>query len=92
MFKRLQQKWEVKGWQLLLILLTFALGGSLTGFVGRRLLALTGLQGGVLFVLAYIVVMTLIWPFMVLLVSIPLGQFSFFRRYLRRLGRKLFNR
>ncbi len=89
MLAKLQAKWKVNGWNLLLILTTFALGGSLCGFVGRKLLLLTGLEKGVAWVVAYIIVMTLIWPFCVLLVSIPLGQFAFFKRYITRIMNKM---
>jgi hypothetical protein len=91
MLDRLQKKWKVSPARLILILLAFATGGSLTGYVGRYLLGLTSLSG-ILWVLAYLVLITLIWPLMVLLVSIPLGQFAFFRNYISRLGRKLTGR
>lgn len=89
MFKRLQDKWKVNGWQLFLILCTFALGGSLTGFLGKKVMGLLGIEQAYIYVPVYLVVITLIWPVMVLLVSIPLGQFPFFQNYLRRLGRKI---
>lgn len=60
-----------------LIITTFALGGSLCGYLGRKLLLFSGLEKGVLWLLIYIILITLLWPFCVLLVSIPLGQFSF---------------
>ena len=40
MLKKLQQHWGVNGLQVFLILLTFALGGSLCGYAGRKLLGL----------------------------------------------------
>ena len=42
-----------------------------------------------LWTVIYIVVITLIWPVNVLLVSIPFGQFAFFTRYLRRIGKRM---
>ncbi|MEI9955657.1 MAG: hypothetical protein WDM90_04950 [Ferruginibacter sp.] len=33
-------------------------------------------------VVVYIVLITLLWPLAVLIISIPLGQFSFFKRYI----------
>jgi formyltetrahydrofolate-dependent phosphoribosylglycinamide formyltransferase len=85
MFQKLQTKWKVSGGRLLLILITFATGGSLCGFAGRKILELTGLEKGVVWVIIYIVLITLIWPICVLLVSIPLGQFTFFKKYIRKL-------
>jgi formyltetrahydrofolate-dependent phosphoribosylglycinamide formyltransferase len=88
MFNKLQAKWKVKGWELALIITTFAIGGSLTGFTGRKLLGLTGMEHTILYYILYVVVMTLLWPFAVLLVSIPLGQYPFFIQYIKRmLGR-----
>ena len=87
--QRLKDRWQVKNiLQLILIICTFALGGSLCAFIGRRLLALTTLKGS-LWLAIYIPLVTLLWPFCVLIISIPLGQFVFFKKYLAKLGRKL---
>lgn len=93
MFQKLQRKWKVNGTSLLLILVTFALGGSACGMVGRKLMTFTGIEKGWLWALVYIIVLTIIWPICVLLISIPLGQFSFFKKYIRKLlGRLSGNR
>ena len=89
MFNKLQTKWNVSAGRLLLIIATFAIGGSLCGYTGRKLLSYTNLEKGILWVIAYIITMTILWPIAVLLVSIPLGQFSFFKRYLRNMFEKL---
>jgi formyltetrahydrofolate-dependent phosphoribosylglycinamide formyltransferase len=89
MFKGLKRRWQVNGINLALILCTFALGGSLCGFAGKKLLAITGLEKGWLWILLYVIVVSLLWPFCVLLVSIPLGQFSFFQQYLNKIGRRM---
>lgn len=92
MIKRLQKKWNVNGWRLLLILVTFSVGGSLTGIIGKKIMNLTGIEALWFYIPIYIIVVTLIWPLMVLLISIPLGQFSFFTSYLKnmlsRFGKK----
>ena len=92
MFKRLREKWQVNGWRLLLILLTFTVGGSLTGWLGRKIMGLTGIENTVVYIIIYIMVMSIIWPVMVMLVSIPMGQFAFFKKYLARIGKKMFGR
>jgi len=92
MFNRLQKKWKVNGWRLLLILITFALGGSITGFVGRRLMSFLEIEIAVLYIVVYLVLVTILWPLAVLLISIPFGQFYFFRNYILRIGNSLFNR
>ena len=91
MFKKLKAHWGVNGLHLLLIIATFALGGSLCGYAGKKILALTGLDKNLLWVVLYIVLITLLWPLAVLLVSIPLGQFGFFKKYISRVFNRLGN-
>ncbi len=89
MFDKLKNKWKVSGIQLILILCTFAIGGSLCGYVGRQIMGLLPLDKGVLWYVIYIVLITILWPIAVILVSIPFGQLSFFRNYLSRVAKKL---
>jgi formyltetrahydrofolate-dependent phosphoribosylglycinamide formyltransferase len=89
MFNKLQQRWKVNGPDLFLVICTFALGGSLCGYLGRKLLLLSGLDKGVLWVIIYIILISLLWPLCVLLISIPLGQFSFFKKYLLKIWAKM---
>lgn len=89
MFDKLKKKWKVKGWQLLFILCTFALGGSLTGFIGKKIMNLLAIEADWLWAIIYIFLITVLWPLMVLVVSIPFGQFRFFSDYTRRLGQKM---
>lgn len=89
MFEKLKQKWKVGALQLALIICTFAIGGSLTGFVGKKIMNLLNIQQDWLWAIIYILLVTLIWPLMVLAVSIPFGQFRFFTRYVKRLGQKM---
>ncbi len=85
MFSSLKKKWKVNGWQLALIITTFALGGSMTGYIGKKVMNLLSLQADWLWTLVYILLITLIWPMAVILLSIPLGQFNFFRKYIRKI-------
>lgn len=89
MFERLQKKWKVNGLQLVLILCTFAIGGSLTGYAGRKLMNLLPIDQNWLWIIIYILVVTILWPLAVLLVSIPFGQFRFFTKYLKKMGRRM---
>jgi formyltetrahydrofolate-dependent phosphoribosylglycinamide formyltransferase len=89
MFEKLQQKWKVNGWRLLLILVTFALGGSLCGYLGRQLLGLFQIESAIIRIPLYIILVTILWPFCVILLSIPFGQFTFFRNYLKRMGKRM---
>ena len=70
-------------------LFTFAIGGSLTGFVGKKIMNHLQIRQDWLWAIIYIILITLIWPMAVILVSIPMGQFGFFRKYIRKLGQKL---
>ncbi len=89
MFDRLRKKWNVNGLQLVLILCTFAIGGSLTGFVGKKIMNLLAIQQDWLWAVIYIVLVTIIWPMAVIIVSIPFGQYRFFIRYIRTIGAKM---
>ncbi len=89
MFDGLKNKWKVGGLQLLLILCTFALGGSLCGYAGRKILSLFPLEKGVLWFVIYILLITILWPVCVLIISIPFGQFSFFKNYLQRIWKRM---
>ena len=90
MLKKLQEKWKVNGWNLILIISTFALGGSICGYAGRKILLLANMEKGVTWFILYIILITLLWPVCVLLVSIPMGQFRFFRRYIIKVWNRIF--
>lgn len=89
MFEKLQRKWKVTGWRLLLILITFAVGGSLCGYTGRKLMGITGIDQGPVWVIIYIVTVIILWPLCAILVSIPLGQFVFFKKYIKKVFRRM---
>jgi hypothetical protein len=42
-----------------------------------------------LWTIIYIILVTIIWPAMVLIISLPFGQFRFFYNYTRKLGQKI---
>ncbi|MBL0356463.1 MAG: phosphoribosylglycinamide formyltransferase [Chitinophagaceae bacterium] len=89
MFNKLKQRWRVNELQLLLIISTFALGGSLCGYLGKKILSFTDLEKGILWVGIYIILVSLLWPICVLLISIPFGQFNFFKNYLVKIGQRI---
>ena len=92
MFSRLKNKWQVSWFQFALIICTFALGGSLCGYVGRKILTLLPLEKNFIYYILYILLISLLWPFAVLLVSIPLGQFLFFKNYIKKIGKRMFGK
>lgn len=89
MFERLQKKWKVNGLQLALILCTFTIGGSATGFVGKKIMNALSIGQDWLWAVIYILLVTLLWPLMVIIISIPFGQFRFFNAYIHKLGQKM---
>jgi formyltetrahydrofolate-dependent phosphoribosylglycinamide formyltransferase len=89
MFKQLKQKWKVNGLQLALIICTFAIGGSLTGFTAKKMMNWLAVEHDWLWTIIYILLITIIWPLAVIVISIFFGQFHFFSGYVRRLGEKV---
>jgi hypothetical protein len=92
MFEKLKQRWKVNGTQLLLILCVFAVTGTLTAYLSRQIVFWLGLtsdsplwqrallRGGML-LFGYQII--------ILLVSIPFGQFRFFWNYEKKILRRL---
>lgn len=89
MFEQLQKKWKVNSLQLALILCTFAIGGSATGFAGKKIMNVLAIGQDWLWTLVYILLITIIWPMAVIVISIPFGQFNFFIKYIRKIGNKI---
>ncbi|MFY7965937.1 MAG: DUF6787 family protein [Chitinophagaceae bacterium] len=92
MFSNLKNKWNVSWLQFTLIIFTFAIGGSLCGFIGRKLLGTFLIEKSFFYYLLYILIITILWPLSVLLVSIPFGQFSFFKTYIKKIGKRMFGK
>ena len=89
---KLRAKWGLGPVQFWLVMLTFALGGSLSGRLCTKILDLVILERNWAFWLIYPLFLTILWPFSVLFVSFFTGQFAFFKGYLSRVGAKLFGR
>jgi uncharacterized membrane protein len=89
MLKRIREKWNVGKWQLTVILLVFAMGGSFCGYLSRQVLGLFEIEDTTFRIPLYILLVTLLWPICVIVISIPFGQFFFFRNYLKRVFRRI---
>lgn len=89
MVEKLKKHWKVNGVNLMLILVTFACAGSLCGFAARKLLFLTNSDKGFIWILLYLLAVTFLWPFSILMVSIPFGQFAFFKQYLKKIQQRM---
>ena len=86
---KLQQKWGVGQVQFWLIMTTFALGGSLSGYLNKQILNLVFLEKNAAYWLIYPLLLTILWPISVIFVSFLTGQFSFFKGYLGRIWGRL---
>ena len=87
--QKLREKWGLAPVQFWLVILTFALGGSLSGRLCSFLLKMAFSEKNWAYWLVYPIVLTILWPFSVLFVSLLTGQFRFFKGYLSRMGTKL---
>ena len=75
--------------QIFLIIICFALGGSLTGYSAKKIMDILSVEKDWLWTIFYIVLVTILWPPAVLIVSIFFGQFKFFKSYVKRIGQKI---
>jgi formyltetrahydrofolate-dependent phosphoribosylglycinamide formyltransferase len=89
MFERLQQKWKAGPFQIVLIIACFALGGSLTGYSAKKIMDVLLVDKDWQWTIIYILLVIVIWPVAVLIVSLFLGQFRFFKGYVTRLGQRV---
>lgn len=68
------------------------MGGSLCGWLGRQILEMLPIKAGVLWMVLYFILVTLLWPVCVLIISILTGQYRFFTRYLKRIFKRFSGR
>lgn len=91
MFEKIKQRWKVSTFQFVLIICVFAITGSLTAYISRYVTNWVGLTpDSALWKRALLRGSVLLFGYQViiLLVSIPFGQFSFFWKYEKKiLGR-----
>lgn len=87
---KLQKKWQVKNiLQVVFILFTFAIGGSLCAFLGSKIMPSLAIDNKIARTIVYIIIVTILWPLCVLVISIPFGQFRFFVKYLSKMGKRI---
>ncbi len=89
MLKNLQEKWKVDGKNLMLILISFAIGGSVCARLGEKIIALFSLEKNFLWYLLYLFIVTILWPLCIIIISIPFGQFVFFKSYVKKIFDKI---
>ena len=90
MFDKLQKRWKVNGTQLFLILCVFAITGTLTAYISRQITSWLEVEKySFLFWVLKISVLLFGYQVIILLVSIPFGQFAFFWNYEKKILRRL---
>jgi formyltetrahydrofolate-dependent phosphoribosylglycinamide formyltransferase len=92
MLEKLKKKWKVGGTQLLLILCVFAITGTATAYISKAITGWVGLtpQSPLLWRASLRAVILIFgYQVLILLVSIPFGQFSFFFNYEKKILRRL---
>lgn len=89
MLNKLKTRWGVNGLGLVLILCTFAIGGSLSGYLAKLVMQMMAINDGWYYLPLYILVISLLWPISVISVSVLFGQFGFFSKYLMKIGARM---
>jgi formyltetrahydrofolate-dependent phosphoribosylglycinamide formyltransferase len=92
MFERLQKKWKVSGTQLVLILCTFAVTGSLTAYISRGITAWLGWDATVWWVWRWLLKISILlfgYQVIILAVGFCFGQFQFFWNYEKKIWRRM---
>ncbi len=88
--KKLKERWQIKSnFQLVIIFIVFAINGSLSAKIGQLLMSLFGLfkenLNLIVFYLIFIIIVTLIYPFLLIANGFIFGQFEFFFRFSRKM-------
>jgi hypothetical protein len=88
MFERLKEKWKVSGTGLFLIICVFAITGTTTAFLTRQITTWMELDASSFWYwLLKVSVLLVGYQILILVVSIPFGQFRFFWNYEKKILR-----
>ncbi|MFT3937184.1 MAG: hypothetical protein QM726_26465 [Chitinophagaceae bacterium] len=88
MLKRLQQKWNVGGWQFLCILLVFAVTGTLTAWLSKTIPGWLGMDADTSWwwrFLLRLIILVFGYQVVLLCTAFLFGQFAFFWQYEKKL-------
>lgn len=93
MFKKLQQKWEVSGWQFIVILIVFAITGTTTAWLTGLVTGWAGFTDETFWLWKFLLKLGMLligYQVILLTVAFLFGQFAFFwkfeKKMLRRMG------
>ena len=90
MLDKLKKRWKVSGIQLFLILCVFAITGSLTAYLSRQITSWLDIEKySFLFWTLKLIVLIFGYQVIILFVSIPFGQFSFFWNYEKKILKRM---
>ena len=90
MFQRLKRKWNVNSTQLFLILCVFAITGTITAWLTRQVTYWLQLEASSFwFWLLKISILFFGYQVLILLLSIPFGQFNFFWNYEKKILKRM---
>ena len=87
---KLKERWQIKSnFQLAVIFVVFAINGSLSAKIGQLLMNFFGLDKEnlnlVVYYFIFIIIVTLIYPFLIIANGFIFGQFEFFFRFSRKM-------
>ena len=90
MLDNLKKRWKVSGTQLFLIFCVFAITGTLTAYLSRQVTTWLEIEKySFLFWALKLIVLLFGYQVIILLVSIPFGQFSFFWNYEKKILKRM---
>lgn len=88
MFERLRKKWKVNGTQFFLIMCVFAITGTTTAYVTRQITRWLELESdSVWYWVLKVFVLVFGYQILIIIISIPFGQFKFFWNYEKKILR-----
>ena len=89
MFEGLKRKWNVSGTKLFLIICVFAITGTLTAYCTRQITGWMELdRNSPWFYVVKIAVLLFGYQILILLISLPFGQFRFFLNYEKKIWQR----
>ena len=90
MLDNLKKRWKVSGTQLFLILCVFAITGTLTAYISKQITTWLEIEKySAMFWILKVSVLLFGYQVIILLVSIPFGQFKFFWNYEKKILRRM---
>jgi hypothetical protein len=90
MFKKLKEKWKVNNLDLFLILVVFAITGSSTVWLTAKITGWLNLDpSSPVYWLLKISMLLFGYPVILIVLSMPFGQFRFFSKFLKNTWRRI---